>query len=103
MNLTCLLVPSAFAFGMIGPNASHGALTSMPEIAGIAGAMLTSLQMTVAVIASAIVAGAFAGLGIFAMLLPMLGFATLAAAAYVFMAQTRPASGYSIPTQPIDK
>jgi len=85
-NLTALLVLSAFAFGVIGPNASHGALEAMPQIAGIAGAILTSLQMGVAVLASTLVAAAYGIVGIYAMLLPMLGFSILATLAYVLMA-----------------
>jgi DHA1 family bicyclomycin/chloramphenicol resistance-like MFS transporter len=87
VNLTALLVLSAFAFGVIGPNASHGALQAMPEIAGIAGAILTSLQMAVAVLASALVAAAYGAIGIYAMLLPMLGFGVLATMAYALMAR----------------
>jgi DHA1 family bicyclomycin/chloramphenicol resistance-like MFS transporter len=86
-NLTALLVLSAFAFGMIAPNASHGALQAMPEIAGIAGAILTSLQMAVAVLASAIVAATYGAIGIYAMLLPMLGFGIFATLAYALMAR----------------
>lgn len=88
LDLTAMLVLSAFAFGMIGPNASHGALQALPEIAGIAGAILTSLQMTVAVATSALVATAYAGLGIYAMLLPMLCFSVLTVLAYAFMARS---------------
>jgi DHA1 family bicyclomycin/chloramphenicol resistance-like MFS transporter len=86
VNLTALLVLSAFAFGVIGPNASHGALDAMPQIAGIAGAILTSLQMGVAVLASALVAVAYGDLGLYAMLLPMLSFGILATLAYILMA-----------------
>jgi DHA1 family bicyclomycin/chloramphenicol resistance-like MFS transporter len=87
LNLAALLVLSAFAYGVIGPNASHGALEAMPEIAGIAGAILTSLQMGVAVLASAVVAAAYGSVGIYAMLLPMLCFSVLATLAYVLMAR----------------
>jgi hypothetical protein len=59
----------------------------MPEIAGIAGAILTSLQMGVAVLASAVVAAAYGSVGIYAMLLPMLCFSVLATLAYVLMAR----------------
>jgi len=87
INLTALLVLSAFAFGVIGPNASHGALQAMPSIAGIAGAILTSLQMAVAVLASALVAATYGATGIYAMLLPMLAFGILATLAYALMAR----------------
>jgi DHA1 family bicyclomycin/chloramphenicol resistance-like MFS transporter len=85
VRLTIMLVLSAFAYGMIGPNASHGALQSMPEIAGIVGAMLTSLQMAAAVLASAIVATAYGSMGIYAMLVPMLAFGALTAFAFATM------------------
>jgi DHA1 family bicyclomycin/chloramphenicol resistance-like MFS transporter len=77
-----LLVLSSYAFGLIGPNASHGALQALSGIAGIAGAVLTSLQMGVAFIASAIVAAAYGGFGMFAMVVPMLGFGVLTCMVY---------------------
>jgi DHA1 family bicyclomycin/chloramphenicol resistance-like MFS transporter len=92
-NITAMLVLSAFAFGMIGPNASHGALQALPEIAGIAGAILTSLQMGIAVATSAVAAAAYAGFGITAMLVPMLGFSILTTLAYALLARSpRPAN-----------
>lgn len=92
-NITAMLVLSAFAFGMIGPNASHGALQALPDIAGIAGAILTSLQMGIAVVTSAVVAAAYAGFGITAMLVPMLGFSILTTLAYALLARSpRPAN-----------
>ncbi len=87
-NLIALLVLSAFAFGVIGPNASHGALDALPEIAGIAGAILTSLQMAVAVLASAIVAAAYGAIGVYAMLLPMLSFSSLTVLSYLLMVRS---------------
>lgn len=77
------LVLSAYAYGLIGPNASHGTLQALPEIAGIAGAMLTSFQMVVAVAASATVAAVYASAGLLAMVLPMLGFGVAALAVYL--------------------
>ena len=89
LTLTSMLVLSAFAFGMIGPNASHGALQALPEIGGIAGAILTSLQMTVAVVTSAMVAAGYATFGLHAMLVPMLGFSIFTILAYVLLARSR--------------
>lgn len=89
LTLTSMLVLSAFAFGMIGPNASHGALQALPEIGGIAGAILTSLQMTVAVVTSAMVAAGYAAFGLHAMLVPMLGFSIFTILAYVLLARSR--------------
>jgi DHA1 family bicyclomycin/chloramphenicol resistance-like MFS transporter len=82
-----LLVVSAYGFGLIGPNASHGALQALSGIAGIAGAVLTSLQMGTAFIASAIVAAAYARFGMLAMVVPMLGFGLLTLGAYFGLAR----------------
>jgi DHA1 family bicyclomycin/chloramphenicol resistance-like MFS transporter len=88
-RLAIALVVSAYGYGLIGPNASHGTLTALPKIAGIAGAVLTTLQMSVAVAASAIVAACYARFGLAAMIVPMVGFGAVTAGLYVFM--VRPA------------
>jgi DHA1 family bicyclomycin/chloramphenicol resistance-like MFS transporter len=85
MNLTVLLVISALAFGLIAPNASHGTMQALPEIGGLAGAVLTTLQMSVAVLSSAIVAASFAYFGLAAMIVPMLCFGLITNALYYFM------------------
>ena len=58
-----VLVPIAIV-GMVGqglirPHASQGALEPMPEIAGVASAVLSSLQMLAGALASAAVAALF--------------------------------------------
>jgi DHA1 family bicyclomycin/chloramphenicol resistance-like MFS transporter len=88
-RLSIALVISAYGYGLIGPNASHGALTALPEIAGIAGAVLTTFQMSVAVLASAMVAAAYARFGLAAMIVPMAGFGLATTALYGLM--VRPA------------
>ena len=90
-TLLPLLVLSTFAAGTISPNASHGALQALPGIAGIASAVLTSLQMGMAVIASAVVAAAYGRFGLYAMLVPMAAFGLAAMAVYVVV--IRPARG----------
>ena len=86
-SLLPLLVLSALGSGIVGPNAVHGTLQAVPEISGTASAVLTSLQMSVAVIASAVVAAAFGRFGLYAMIVPMTGFSLAAAAVYVLMAR----------------
>ncbi len=92
-RLAIALVISAYGYGLIGPNASHGTLTALPQIAGIAGAVLTTLQMSVAVVASAIVAAGYVRFGLAAMIVPMAGFGLVTAALYVFMVRTAPRPG----------
>ncbi len=82
-----LLVVSAYAFGLIGPNASHSALQALSGIAGIAGAVLTSLQMGTAFVASAIVAAAYGRFGVLAMVVPMLAFGVLTSGVYFGLAR----------------
>lgn len=84
-----LLVASAYGYGITAPNASHGTMQALPEIAGIAGAVLTTLQMSTAVLASAVVAAAFASFGIGAMVVPMLIFGLITNGIYYVM--VRPA------------
>jgi DHA1 family bicyclomycin/chloramphenicol resistance-like MFS transporter len=88
-NLLPLLVLSAFAYGLISPNASLGTMQALPEIAGIASAILTSLQMFVGVIASAVVAAAYATAGVLAMLVPMFGFGLAAFLVYLTTVRSR--------------
>ncbi|MCB5943241.1 multidrug effflux MFS transporter [Acidocella sp. KAb 2-4] len=91
-NLTALLVLSAYGYGLTAPNASHGTMQALPEIAGVAAAVLTTLQMSVAVLASVIVAASFTRFGVAAMVVPMLGFGLLTNALYFFL--VRPAHAH---------
>ncbi|WPO97654.1 multidrug effflux MFS transporter [Pseudomonas sp. HR96] len=70
-----LLVLATAAFGMTAPTAAAGALAPLPELAGVAGGLLTSLQMLAGAAASALVAMLFPHLGVQAMSLTMAGFA----------------------------
>ena len=51
-----LLLLGTFCYGLISPNAVHGALHPMPHIAGVAGASLGFVQMVTGAAASALVA-----------------------------------------------
>lgn len=52
-----LLIATTFCNGMVTPNATQGAIHPFPEIAGIAGAVLSSLQMLCGAFSGALVAG----------------------------------------------
>jgi len=59
--LVPLVVLSHVGQGVVRPNASQGALEPMPDIAGVASAVLTGLQMLVGALASGIAAALFDG------------------------------------------
>ena len=69
--------------GMVRPHTSQGALEPMPEIAGVASAVLSAMQMVVGAIASATVAAMFDGTSATAMTAPMAVCALGAAAVYL--------------------
>jgi DHA1 family bicyclomycin/chloramphenicol resistance-like MFS transporter len=56
-----LLMIGNVAHGMVRPNAAQGALEPMPEIVGVASALLGGLQMVAGALASAIAASLFDG------------------------------------------
>ena len=77
-----LLVLSTACFGLATPSASHGALAPMPELAGIAGGLLTSVQMLGGALASLLVSLLFPLLGAAAMAGVMAACALMAFAIY---------------------
>jgi MFS transporter, DHA1 family, multidrug resistance protein len=81
-----LLVPFAIVGfvgqGMVRPHTSQGALEPMPEIAGVASAVLSAVQMVAGALASATVAALFDGTSAIAMTGPMAACAVLAATIY---------------------
>jgi MFS transporter, DHA1 family, multidrug resistance protein len=79
-----LCVVTTFGYGVIAPNAAHGAMHPMPEIAGIAGATLGFFQMAGASLASAAVASFSDNTTAFAMTGTMASFAFVALAVYFF-------------------
>ena len=88
-----LLVPLAvigfIGQGIVRPNAVQGALEPLPEIAGVASAVLSALQMIVGALASAIVAEWFDGHSAFAVTAMMAITAWVSAIVYATM--VRPA------------
>ncbi len=86
-TLMPLLVISTAAFGLAAPCAAHGALDPLPELAGIAGGLLTSIQMLAGAIGSLLVAMLFPSMGTLAMTGTMACFAI--AALLVTMGITR--------------
>jgi len=77
----CLLVHT-FCRGISAPNATHGALEPMGEIAGLASAVVGFLQMATGAVSSALVALLFPMLGPTAMALVMAGFSVAALVAW---------------------
>jgi DHA1 family bicyclomycin/chloramphenicol resistance-like MFS transporter len=67
LALMPLLVLATGFFGLATPSASHGALDPMPELAGIAGGLLTSVQMLGGALASLLVSLLFPLFGASAM------------------------------------
>jgi DHA1 family bicyclomycin/chloramphenicol resistance-like MFS transporter len=80
-----LLVVCTFCYGLVAPNAAHGALHPLPEIAGIAGASLGFFQMAGGAAASALVAVFNDGRSPLSMTLTMAGCALGASLLYAFM------------------
>ena len=104
-TLVPLMVASNVAHGIVRPNAAQGALEPMPEIAGVASAVLTGLQMLFGASASAIAASLFDGRSATAMTGTMAVCATAAAAVYALVVRraerhlpaARPRAGGSMP------
>lgn len=88
-----LVVPLAVigfvGHGIVRPSAVQGALEPMPEIAGVASAVLSGVTMLVGALASASVAALFDGRSSLAMTGPMLVCAAVAGG--VYLAVVRPA------------
>jgi DHA1 family bicyclomycin/chloramphenicol resistance-like MFS transporter len=84
-SLATLLPPllvHTFSRGITAPNATHGALEPMGEIAGVASAVVGFAQMATGAISSALVALLFPGFGPTAMALVMVGFSFAAVLAW---------------------
>lgn len=83
VTLMPLLVLNTFCFGLIAPNAKYGALQSLPEVAGVAAAVLGFTQMLLGgTLASALVAFLYDGRTATAMTSVMTLFALAALATY---------------------
>jgi MFS transporter, DHA1 family, multidrug resistance protein len=83
VTLMPLLVLNTFCFGLIAPNAKYGALQPLPDVAGVAAAVLGFTQMSLGgTLASALVAFFYNGRTATAMASVMTLFALAAIAAY---------------------
>ena len=87
--LVGLAVVGFIGHGIVRPNAVQGALEPLPEIAGVASAVLATLQMIVGALSSAIVAEWFDGHSAFAITAMMAITASVSAVVYATM--VRPA------------
>jgi DHA1 family bicyclomycin/chloramphenicol resistance-like MFS transporter len=86
-----LLVANAFCLGLVGPNTNQGAMHPMPDIAGVAAALLGSGRMMVGAMASVLVSILFDGRTAHAMGLTMSIFSLASLAVYFLF--VRPAEG----------
>ena len=94
-----LLVVNTFSVGFIGPNATQGVMHPVPDIAGVASAVLGSLRMLTGAIAGVIVSFLFDGHTALAMAESMSAFSLASAVAY--FAVVRPAERTSPVEAPV--
>ena len=85
LTIMPLLVASTFCFGLAAPSATRGALDLIPELAGVAGGLLTSVQMLCGAASSSLVALLFPMLGLFAMSGVMLACTLLAGIIWIWL------------------
>jgi MFS transporter, DHA1 family, multidrug resistance protein len=90
LPVVAAMVGVALAFGLVSPNAVHGATERSPEAAGAASAVAVFLQMLGAAVASDLVARFFDGRSALSMAAVMLGCSLAAAAAHVGLARPAP-------------
>ena len=76
------LVLCTFSAGLIGPNAAHGAMDPLPEIAGAAAAVLSFLQMVCGSVSGMLVASLYDGRTALSMTGMMLVFSLAALSVY---------------------
>ena len=88
-GLVSLLLLAAFGYGLITPNATQGALQPLPEVAGVAAAVLSLLMMLTGAFSGMIVSALFDGRTALAMTGVMAAFSAGALALY--LAFVRPA------------
>ncbi len=84
-----------FSIGLIGPNATHGALQPMADIAGVASALLNALRMLGGAAASALVAFFFDGRSAISVTGVMAAFALASLLVYVLL--VRPEERRALP------
>jgi DHA1 family bicyclomycin/chloramphenicol resistance-like MFS transporter len=80
-----LLVLSTFCFGLAAPSATRATLDPIPKLAGIAGGLLTSVQMLCGAASSSLVALLFPAWGMLAMSGVMALCAVLAACVWFWL------------------
>lgn len=78
-----LVVIGNIGTGLLRPNAAQGALEPMPDIVGVASALLSGMQMVIGALSSAIAASLFDGRTALAMTGTMTACSLAAAAAYL--------------------
>jgi MFS transporter, DHA1 family, multidrug resistance protein len=81
---------ATFSFGLAAPSAARAALDPLPQSAGAAGGLLTSVQMLAGAVTSSLVTVLFPYAGMFAMSGVMLGCALLAMAVLRYARRCHP-------------
>ena len=94
LGLMPLLVLNTFCRGLVAPNATHAALEPLPQMSGVAAAVVGALQMAVGAVASGLVAVLSPHLGVRAMCLVM-----LACAGAALLVGSLPSPGYAAPRE----
>ena len=89
-TLLPLLVVNTFSVGFIGPNATQGVMHPMPDIAGVASAVLGSMRMLTGALAGVIVSFLFDGHTARAMAESMTVFSLASVAAYLVVVLSAP-------------
>ncbi len=85
--MIALITAGNIAHGIVRPNAAQGALEPMPDIVGVASALLGGLQMIVGATSAAVAAALFNGQSAIAMVGTMLFCATGALVVYLTVAR----------------
>jgi DHA1 family bicyclomycin/chloramphenicol resistance-like MFS transporter len=94
--LVTLAVIGFVGQGVVRPHTAQGALEPVPEIAGVASAVLSAVQMVAGAVASAAVADLFEGWSALAMTGPMALCAVAAAAIYLWRVRSAEARASAI-------
>ncbi len=90
-TLVPLLMINTFSFGMIAPNASHAAVEPLPEVAGVASAVVSCVMMGVGALSGALVTFLYDGHSARAITGIMAACALSALAIYAFWVRRLPA------------
>jgi DHA1 family bicyclomycin/chloramphenicol resistance-like MFS transporter len=87
-QLVAIFFVCTFSMGLVAPNAAHGCMHPLPKIAGVAAAVLASIQMITGAAASALVSVVYDGKSAFAMTTVMTVFIVSSLVSYLLIVRT---------------